>query len=85
MLEDSVSPKKYEGGRADPILQGRGRQALTPHSVAGVEYLERSCNQSKAVRRPHTPPRPQALRRRSSWWEGHERKKARVLLSVSPL
>lgn len=26
MLEDSVSPKKYEGNWADPIYQGQGRQ-----------------------------------------------------------
>lgn len=35
MLEDSVSPKKYEGCWADPIPQGQGRQGLTPTTVEG--------------------------------------------------
>lgn len=35
MLEDSVSPKKYEGNWADPVHQGQGRQGLSPTTAEG--------------------------------------------------
>lgn len=35
MLEDSVSPKKYEGSWVDPIHQGQGWQGLTPATAEG--------------------------------------------------
>ena len=55
MLEDSVSPKKYEGSWADPIPQS-GKARNDPKDWEDGGSLGWLSIKSQAVMRPHTPP-----------------------------
>ena len=69
MLEDSVSPKKYEGRVADLAIKGRGRQALPPKTVGGCGTLRTVLHRVEASNDTSDPlpSRPQDLRRQESW------------------
>lgn len=74
MLEDSVSPKKYEGSWADPIPQS-GKARNDPKDWEGGGSLGWLSIKSQAVMRPHTPPRAQDKHTWYSRWEGDERRR----------